>query len=99
MALVEYPWPGNIRGNCGSVITKATIFSKSEVIVPEDLPAHVLSNKKPLTSIPKSLEDMEKEHIMKVLDETGGNQCKAAEVLGINRKTLYKKIHKYNLFA
>jgi DNA-binding NtrC family response regulator len=98
MALVEYPWPGNVR-ELRSVMTKAAIFSKTEVILPEDLPAHVLSNKKPLTSIPKSLEDMEKEHIMKVLDETGGNQCKAAEVLGINRKTLYKKIHKYNLFT
>ncbi len=98
MALAEYPWPGNVR-ELRSVMTKATIFSKSDVILPEDLPAHVLSNKKTLTSIPKSLEDLEKEHIMKVLDETGGNQCKAAEVLGINRKTLYKKIHKYNLFG
>lgn len=98
MALAEYPWPGNVR-ELRSVMTKATIFSKSDVVLPEDLPDHVLSNKKPLTSIPKSLEDLEKEHIMKVLDETGGNQCKAAEVLGINRKTLYKKLHKYNIFG
>ena len=97
-ALADYPWPGNVR-ELRSVMTKATIFSQSDVIVPEDLPAHVLSNRKPLTCVPKSLEDLEKEHILKVLDETGGNQCKAAEVLGINRKTLYKKIHKYNLFS
>ena len=98
MALAEYPWPGNVR-ELRSVMIKAMIFSKSDVIVPDDLPEHVLSNKKQVGSIPKSLEDLEKEHILKVLEETGGNQCKAAEVLGINRKTLYKKIHKYHLFT
>jgi DNA-binding NtrC family response regulator len=98
MVLAEYTWPGNIR-ELRSVITKATIFSKSDVIRPEDLPAHILTDKKPLQSPPKSLEDLEKDHIVKVLEDTGGNQSKAAEILGINRKTLYKKIHKYQLFA
>jgi DNA-binding NtrC family response regulator len=98
MVLAEYTWPGNIR-ELRSVMTKALIFSKSDVITPEDLPAHMLTNKKPLQSPPKSLEDLEKDHIMKVLEDTGGNQSKAAEILGINRKTLYKKIHKYQLFA
>ncbi|MGB6067214.1 MAG: sigma-54 dependent transcriptional regulator [Desulfomonilaceae bacterium] len=98
MALAEYNWPGNIR-ELRSVITKATIFSKSDVITPEDLPAHILTDKKPLLSPPKSLEDLEKDHIVKVLGDTGGNQSKAAEILGINRKTLYKKMHKYQLFV
>jgi DNA-binding NtrC family response regulator len=98
MVLAEYTWPGNIR-ELRSVVTKATIFSKSDVITPEDLPAHILTNKKPLQSAPKSLEDLEKDHIMKVLEDTGGNQSKAAEILGINRKTLYKKIHKYQLLV
>jgi DNA-binding NtrC family response regulator len=98
MVLAEYSWPGNIR-ELRSVITKATIFAKSNVITPEDLPAHILTTKKPLQSPPKSLEDLEKDHILKVLEDTGGNQSRAAEILGINRKTLYKKIHKYQLFA
>lgn len=98
MVLAEYTWPGNIR-ELRSVMTKAVIFSQSGLITPEDLPAHMLTNKKPLQSPPKSLEDLEKDHIMKVLEDTGGNQSKAAEILGINRKTLYKKIHKYQLFA
>jgi len=98
IALAEYPWPGNIR-ELRSVITKATVFAKSDIITPEDLPAHVFSSKKPLQSLPKSLEDLEKDHIMKVLDDTGGNQSRAAQILGINRKTLYKKIHKYQLFC
>ena len=98
MVLAEYPWPGNVR-ELRSVITKATIFSRAETITPEDLPAHIFSSKKPLQSPPKSLEDLEKDHIMKVLDDTGGNQSRAAQILGINRKTLYKKIHKYQLFC
>jgi DNA-binding NtrC family response regulator len=98
VVLAEYTWPGNIR-ELRSVVTKATIFSKADVITPEDLPAHVLSNKKPLQAPPKSLEDLEKDHIMKVLEDTGGNQSRAAEILGINRKTLYKKIHKYQLLV
>ncbi|MEN8690131.1 MAG: helix-turn-helix domain-containing protein [Desulfobacterales bacterium] len=47
----------------------------------------------------KTLEDIEKEHIMRVLAETDGNQSQAANVLGINRKTLYKKIKKYRIFS
>ena len=42
---------------------------------------------------------MEKNHIIAVLAEAGGNQSRAAEILGINRKTLYKKIHKFKIFS
>jgi DNA-binding protein Fis len=49
--------------------------------------------------LPRTLEDVEKEHILKILEETGGNQMKASQVLGINRKTLYKKIKKYSIFS
>ncbi len=97
--LREYPWPGNIR-ELRSVMIKASIFSRSQTIEAEDLPSHVVGGrKKQLPSCPRSLEDLEREHIMKVLEDTGGNQSKAAEILGINRKTLYKKIHKHQLFA
>jgi len=40
---------------------------------------------------------MEREHILKVLEETGGNQSRASQVLGIDRKTLYNKIRKYGI--
>ncbi len=96
--LTAYPWPGNVR-ELRSVIVKAMIFAQSRVIRPEDLPSHVVSEKKCIRCDPKSLEDLEKDHIINVLEETGGNQSRAAEILGINRKTLYKKIHKYQLLA
>ena len=96
--LTEYSWPGNVR-ELKSVITKALIFADSDIIRSEDLPAYLAGNKKPPSPLPKTLEEMEKDHIIAVLEEAGGHQTKAAEILGINRKTLYKKIHKYNIFS
>ena len=96
--LRQYGWPGNIR-ELRSAIVKAAVLSESPVISPEDLPSHVFvrSRRSPVEADPKSLEDLEREHIMRVLADTGGNQSRAAEILGINRKTLYKKIHKHGL--
>ena len=96
--LMQYPWPGNIR-ELKSVITKVLIFADSEVIRPDDLPGHLMRYQKTPKRQPKSLEEIEKNHIIAVLAETGGNQSSAAEILGINRKTLYKKIHKYKIFS
>ena len=96
--LTGYNWPGNIR-ELKSVVTKALIFSDSDVISPSDLPRHLTVSRSVATRQPKTLEEMEKDHILAVLTETGGNQSKAAEILGINRKTLYKKIHKFKIFS
>ena len=96
--LTDYSWPGNVR-ELKSVISKALIFTDSDLIKSEDLPEHLARNKKTPSLLPKTLEEMEKDHIMAVLEEVGGHQTKAAEILGINRKTLYKKIHKYNIFS
>ena len=96
--LTEYPWPGNLR-ELKSVINKAAIFAESNIIMPQDLPSHLAVNKQVRQRWSRTLQDIEKEHIINVLEETGGNQSKASEILGINRKTLYKKIHKYKIFS
>jgi transcriptional regulator with PAS, ATPase and Fis domain len=96
-ALNEYGWPGNVR-ELRSVINKAIIFAKSGPIMPEHLPASIVANRKSVSRQLKTLEGLEKDHILTVLDTVGGNQSRAAEILGINRKTLYKKIHKHKLF-
>jgi DNA-binding NtrC family response regulator len=96
--LVDYDWPGNIR-ELKSVINKVLIFADADLIMPADLPRHLAVNRKRPAKRPKTLEEMEKNHIIAVLAETGGNQSKAAEILGINRKTLYKKIHKFRIFS
>lgn len=96
--LSSYPWPGNVR-ELKSVVGKCALLSDSDEIQPDDLPAHMKAKNYESHHRSKSLEDMEKEHIISVLAETEGNQTKASEILGINRKTLYKKIHRYKIFS
>jgi len=96
--LASYPWPGNLR-ELKSVVNKASILAESDVILPEDLPSHLAVSREVQRRCSRTLKDIEKEHIINVLDKTGGNQSKASEILGINRKTLYKKIHKYKIFS
>jgi two-component system response regulator HydG len=102
--LVRYDWPGNIREleNC---IERAVIMAKEEMITPVDFPPQLqrLSGEEERGgfAIPYgiSLEAMEKELIIKTLAETGGNRTRAAEVLGINRRTLQNKLKEYGINA
>jgi two-component system NtrC family response regulator len=96
--LTAYPWPGNIR-ELRAVINKCALLTDSETIQPDDLPVHMKARHYESPNKSKTLEDIEKEHIINVLAETEGNQTKASEILGINRKTLYKKIHRYKIFS
>jgi DNA-binding NtrC family response regulator len=96
--LNTYAWPGNIR-ELKSVINKGTILAESDTITADDLPNHLSFNKRELPRRLKTLQDVERDHILEVLENTGGNQSKASQILGINRKTLYKKIHKYKIFS
>jgi two-component system, NtrC family, response regulator len=93
-----YPWPGNIR-ELKAVIGKAALVCETKAIQPEDLPAQIKARHCASLLKSKTLEDMEREHIVTVLAETDGNQTRASEILGINRKTLYKKIKKYKIFS
>jgi DNA-binding NtrC family response regulator len=96
--LTSYSWPGNVR-ELKSAINKIAILTESEIIRTEHLPIHLKEDRCSADPTPKSLEDVEKEHIIKVLAETGGNQTIASKILGINRKTLYKKLKKYKIFS
>jgi DNA-binding NtrC family response regulator len=96
--LESYPWPGNVR-ELKAVIGKCALLTDSDTIQPDDLPTHMKARHYESPHKSKTLEDMEKEHIINVLSETEGNQTRASEILGINRKTLYKKIHRYKIFS
>lgn len=96
--LMDYDWPGNIR-ELRNVLSRAAILSDTDSIVSSDLPAELTSARKapgPEESLP-SLDELEREHILRVLDRTGGQKKKTAEILGIDIKTLYRKIKKYML--
>lgn len=99
--LVRYNWPGNVR-ELENVIERAVTLSQRPLILPEDFPRRLrLEKPSPLPSgiLPSKipLSELEKLYIKKVLEETGGNKKKAAEILGIDRRTLYRMAARYGL--
>lgn len=101
-ALSEYLWPGNIR-ELRNVIERISIIAPGPVIQPRDLPAEITSGemseevdiKDDDESFEGTLEDMEREAIIRVLKKTNGVKQEAARMLGIGVKTLYRKLEKY----
>jgi len=91
-ALRPYDWPGNIR-ELENVMERAVILCEGDVITARDLSVP----QKPDGGRPGQLQEMEREAVIKALEEAGGNQTKASRLLGIDRKTLYLKLKKYGL--
>ncbi|OGV47739.1 MAG: sigma-54-dependent Fis family transcriptional regulator [Lentisphaerae bacterium GWF2_44_16] len=89
--LKNYYWPGNIR-ELENVIQRIIVLSESETIDVPDLPAFMRFNIAGKNNFSQSLEQVQREHIANVLENLGGNRTKAAEVLGIDRKTLREKL-------
>jgi len=97
--LVAYDWPGNVR-ELRNVIERGVILCENGMITPADLPREMVlqQSRDPTSDSPLlTLEELEKRHIGKVLDLTGGNRSRAADILGIGRKTLYRKMKDYRL--
>ncbi len=95
-ALMEYPWPGNVR-ELENTIERLVVFAQNKTIGSQDL---VYSNtvlSQVVGSEPIRLEEMEREHIVKVLAGVSGNKTQAAQLLGIDRKTLRIKLKKYRI--
>jgi DNA-binding NtrC family response regulator len=102
MALLQrYGWPGNVR-ELENVIERALALSKDGVILPSDLPPEIAhTDGAPPSSAPPGLVDdrptlaeLERRYIELVLRETGGNKKRAAEILGIDRRTLYRTLER-----
>ncbi|EGJ51197.1 sigma-54-dependent transcriptional regulator [Desulfocurvibacter africanus] len=95
--LMRYDWPGNIR-ELKNVIERSIILSDNGVIMDQALPPEMIEEADSSSSERGlSLDSMERDHISKVLALHEGNRQKTAEVLGIGRKTLYRKIEKYKI--
>lgn len=101
--LMQYDWPGNIR-ELENVLERAAILAKDDVIYPKDLSILLNANYTTQngssnsiigTSVP--MKEIEKLHIEGVLKNLRGNKVEAAKVLGISLKTLYTKIHQYQI--
>jgi transcriptional regulator with PAS, ATPase and Fis domain len=95
--LIDYPWPGNVR-ELENVIERAATLTRGEKITPEDFPQsirEVTGERQLLEDAVEQLlplESLEQAYIKRVLEKMGGNKYQAAQVLGIDRKTLYRKL-------
>lgn len=103
--LIKYPWPGNVR-ELENTIERAVILMPGEFITDNELPVNITrSFSEPggrpelsgLDMANRPLESIEKEAILSTLEATGGNKSETARRLGINRKTLHKKLSAYGL--
>jgi len=91
-SLLRYPWPGNIR-ELSNVLERAMVLMKGELLEPADLgldgaPARTQAGASDLLT----LREMERLHIERVLERTGGNVTEAAAILGMARRTLYDRL-------
>jgi transcriptional regulator with PAS, ATPase and Fis domain len=107
-ALCNYDWPGNIR-ELKNVIYHAIILGQKEEIILDDLPDHFLDSIKKLEVSSNQavaggqhflkgfVAEVEKDKILRTLSECNGNRTKAMQMLGICRRTFYKKLNKYSI--
>jgi DNA-binding NtrC family response regulator len=99
-ALTAYTWPGNVR-ELENTVERAVALARGSVLTPEDLPERVRSMGATAALIARSsaqrltLDELEREYILETLRHTGGNKSRAAELLGLDRKTLYRKLDEY----
>jgi len=98
--LLRHEWPGNVR-ELRHVVERALIVAEGDLIRPADLPAELrqaagagLELDGPTTL---SLSDVERRHIARVLDHVGGHRARAAQLLGISERNLYRRIREYDL--
>ncbi len=98
-ALEAYRWPGNVR-ELRNLVERWVALSPGGVVSVDDLPSAILAARSDgagAAGVVKTLEQLERDHIRRVLEGCGGNKTQAARILGIDRSTLYEKIEKYRL--
>lgn len=93
--LVDHPWPGNVR-QLENAVERAVILRKAGLIQPGDLPETVA----PATAAAhdgQSLEEVERQLILRLLAECRGNRTRVARILGISRRTVHRKLQRYGV--
>jgi DNA-binding NtrC family response regulator len=102
-AMLGYAWPGNVR-ELENVVERAVALAEGDTIRLEDLPA-TIRERKPADNLASALsrgltlDELEREYIERVVRAEGGNKTRAAQRLGLDRKTLYRKLEDYSAAA
>jgi DNA-binding NtrC family response regulator len=92
--MMLYEWPGNVR-ELENAVERAVVICMDRTIKPQHLP--ILCAPFPSHPPSGSLKEMEKNHILQVLEQNNGNISRCAKILGIDRSTLYNKMTRYNI--
>ncbi len=99
--MISYDWPGNVRelGNC---LERAVALANFEEVQVDDLPEKIRSSRHRQlsgTELPEllTLEEIERRHVIRVLEACNGNRTDAAKMLGLDRKTLYRKLLRWGV--
>src|SRR5664279_5164611 len=97
--LLAYHWPGNVR-ELENVVERAVALTEGDLIGPDDLPRAMQERKSQdrlATAVAQgfTLDQLEREYIERILEVEGGNKTRAAQRLGLDRKTLYRKLEEY----
>ena len=98
--LTAYKWPGNAR-ELENAIERAVALAESGNLIPEDLPDRVRNQAGATTLIARArerrltLDELEREYIVEILRMSGKNKSRAAEILGVDRRTLHRKLDEY----
>lgn len=91
--LVQYDWPGNIR-QLENTIERTVVLTTNKIILPSDIPSELFQNNSGFAGAKsdefQTLEELKQDYIKQILKYTKGNQNMAANILGINRKSLYR---------
>ncbi|MFH7319333.1 sigma-54-dependent transcriptional regulator [Desulfurivibrio sp. D14AmB] len=98
-ALMRYSFPGNVR-ELQNIVERCIALTETEIIGRADLPAHIrgdMGRQSALLPLAEVVGEAERAHIEKILRITSGNRSKAADLLGISRKTLWEKINSHKL--
>ena len=95
-ALMAYPWPGNVR-ELSNVVERSLILAGEQPISPDVLPAEFRVHDPKPVSLRETVEHAERNHIAQVLDSVRGDRVAAAELLEVDRATLYRRLAKYGL--
>lgn len=98
--LTAYSWPGNVR-ELKNVVERAVALTEATEIRPEDLPERIREEGRAAALVERAagesltLDELERAYIYRIMDRVGGNKSRAAELLGIDRTTLYRKLERY----
>jgi transcriptional regulator with PAS, ATPase and Fis domain len=98
-ALIRYDWPGNVR-ELANVLERAQILAENHLITTDDLPENLVEAPAvadTATGNPDHLREVERRHVQAILERVQGNKVRAAKILGISRRALYRLIAKYQL--